>query len=101
MPGCATVRLCDSVVKMVKIVWLLLLAIPPWAAVEFDAPKWAVMIAAAPFFLYAMTLGDPDEESLGEASGGFRRGTLVLMAAGGLVLGGVLLILWQVLFPGA
>ena len=59
---------------MPKFVWLLLLAIPPWAAVEFDAPKWLVMVAVAPFFLFAMTLQDPDEELLGEASGVSARG---------------------------
>jgi hypothetical protein len=86
---------------MPKVAWLLLLAIPPWAAVEFDAPKWVVMLAVAPFFLFAMTLGDPDEELLGEASGTFRKGALVALGVGGLILGGVLFILWQVLFPGA
>ena len=82
-----------------KVLWLLLLAIPPWVAVEFDAPKWVAMLAAAPFFLFAMTLGDPDEDALGEASGTFRTGALVVMAVGGLVLAGVIFILWQVLFP--
>lgn len=86
---------------MPKIAWLLLLAIPPWVAVEFDAPKWVAMVAAAPFFLFAMTLGDPDEELLGEASGKFRKGALVVMGVGGLILGGVVFILWRVLFPGA
>ncbi len=75
---------------MLKYVWLLILAIPPWIAVEFDAPKWVVAVAIAPFFLLAMTLGDPDEDLLGEASEGFRKRTLILVGAGGLVLGGVL-----------
>jgi hypothetical protein len=86
---------------MLKYVWLLVLAIPPWVAVEFDAPKWVVMVALAPFLLFAMTLGDPDEDLLGEASGAFRKGALVVMGVGGLVLGGILFILWQVLFPSA
>lgn len=86
---------------MLKYIWLLVLAIPPWVAVEFDAPKWVVMVAAAPFFLFAMTLGDPDEDLLGEASGTFRKGALVVMGVGGLVLGGIVFILWQVFFPGA
>ena len=86
---------------MLKYVWLLVLAIPPWAAVEFDAPKWVVMVSAAPFFLFAMTLGDPDEDLLGEASGTFRKGAVVVIGVGGLVLGSVLFILWQVFFPGA
>lgn len=86
---------------MLKYVWLLMLAIPPWAAVEFDAPKWVAMVSAAPFFLFAMTLGDPDEDLLGEASGTFRKGAVVVIGVGGLVLGSVLFILWQVFFPGA
>lgn len=86
---------------MLKYAWFLVLAIPPWVAVEFDAPKWVVMLAIAPFYLFAMTLGDSDENMLGEASGKFRKGSLVVMGAGGLVLGGVLFILWQVFFPRA
>jgi len=84
---------------MLKYVWLLVLAIPPWMAVEFDAPKWVVMVALAPFLLFAMTLGDPDEELLGEASGTFRKGARVVIAVGALVLGIVIFILWQVFFP--
>jgi hypothetical protein len=84
---------------MRKYLWLLVLAIPPWIAVEVDAPKWIVLLAVAPFFLLAMTLDDPDQDLLGEASGSFRKGTLIVIGAGGLVLGGVILILWQVFFP--
>ena len=64
-----------------------MLAIPPWATVEFDLPKWVVMIATVPFFLFAMTLGDPDEDLLGEESEKFRRGALVLIGIGGLACG--------------
>ena len=84
---------------MRKYLWLLVLAIPPWAAVELDAPKWVVLLAVAPFFLYAMTLGDPDEHLLGETSGSFHKGALIVIGAGGLLLGGVIFILWQVFFP--
>ena len=84
---------------MLKYAWFLILVIPPWVALEFDAPKWISMLAAAPFFLFAMTLGDPDEDLLGEASGTFRKGALLLMAVGGLFLAVVLLVLWHVLFP--
>lgn len=86
---------------MLKYVWLLVLTIPPWVAAEFDAPKWVMMVSAAPFFLFAMTLGDPDEELLGEASGTFRKWARVVIGVGGLVLGCILLILWKVLFPSA
>jgi hypothetical protein len=48
-----------------------------------------------------MSLGDPNEDLLGEASGKFRHWTLVVIVAGGLVLGGILFVLWQVLFPDA
>ena len=84
---------------MLKYVWLLVLAIPPWVAVQFDAPKWVVMVALAPFLLFAMTLGDPDEELLGETSGTFRKGARVVIVVGALVLGIVIFILWQALFP--
>ena len=84
---------------MLKYIWLLVLAIPPWVAVEFDSPKWVVTIAIAPFFLFAMSLGDSDEHLLGEASGKFRKWALVLIVVGGLVLGSALFILWQVFFP--
>lgn len=66
---------------------------------QFNAPKWVALLSVAPFFLYAMTLGDPDESLLGDASAGFRRGTLVVVAAGGLVMIGVIYVLWQVFFP--
>ena len=84
---------------MRKYVWLLLLGIPPWVAVQFEAQKWFVMLAAVPFFLFAMTLGDPDEDLLGEASGKFRKVVLVVIGAGTIVLGSVLFILWTVFFP--
>lgn len=86
---------------MRNILWLLALAIPPWAAVELGAPKWAAALAAAPFFLFAMTLDDPDEELLGEASGKFRKAALVVFGVAGLVLAGALFILWRVFFPHA
>lgn len=86
---------------MLKYAWFLVLAIPPWAAVEFEAPKWIVMLTAAPFFLFAMTQENPDDDMLGEASGSFRKGALVVVGAGGLVLAGVLFILWKVFFPGS
>jgi hypothetical protein len=84
---------------MRKYLWLVMLAIPPWVAVELDASKWIVMLAVVPFFLFAMTLDDPDEHLLGEASSGFRKATLLFIGAGGIVLTGVIYILWQVFFP--
>ncbi|MEO7887613.1 hypothetical protein [Polaromonas sp.] len=86
---------------MLKYVWLVILAMPPWAAAEFDAPKWVVIVALVPFFLVLSILGDPDENLLGEASGKFRKGALGVMGVGGLVLGVVFFILWQVFFPKA
>lgn len=84
---------------MLKYVWLLVLAVPPWAAVKFDAPKWIVVLAVVPFLIFAMTLGDPDENLLGEASGKFRKSALVIIVAGGLAVGTVFFILWRVFFP--
>lgn len=86
---------------MYKIVWLLLLLIPPWIAVKFDASKLVTALAVAPLFLFAMTLDDPDENLLGDASEPFRKSALAVMGVGGLALGIVVLILWQVLFPSA
>jgi hypothetical protein len=45
-----------------------------------------------------MTLGDPEEDALGEASGKFRKPVLVVIAAGGLALGTVVFLLWRVFF---
>ncbi|MFZ6801348.1 hypothetical protein [Undibacterium sp. Di24W] len=86
---------------MRKYIWLLLLTIPPWAAVEFGSPKWVVTVAVVPFFLLAMTMGDSDEYLLGEASEKFRKGALVVIGVGGLILGGAFFILWQLFFPSA
>ncbi|MEC5387850.1 hypothetical protein VVD49_19110 [Uliginosibacterium sp. H3] len=86
---------------MLKYVWLLVLTIPPWAAAEFGASKWVVGLALAPFFILAMTYGDPDEDQFGEASGAFRKGALIALFVGAIVLVTVLFILWRVFFPGA
>ena len=86
---------------MLKYFWLLVLAVPPWAAAKFDAPKWIVVLAVAPFLILAITLGDPDKNLLGEASGKLRKSALVVIVAGGLALGTVGFILWQVFFPRA
>lgn len=86
---------------MLRYVWLLLLVIPPWVATEFDAPKWLVTVAVVPFFLYAMSLGDSDEDLLGEASGSFRKGALAFVVIGGLILGAAAFMLWKVLVPDA
>ena len=84
---------------MFRYVLLVLLVIPAWIAVELDAPKWVVMVAIVPFFLHAMRLSNPEDDLLGEFSGRFRSGALIVMGAGGLVLCAVILILWSVLFP--
>ena len=83
---------------MVRILVLLALLIPPWIASELDAPKWGIGLSVIPFFLFAMTLDDPDEDLLGEASRSFRKGTLLVVVAGGLILAGVLWSLSGVLF---
>jgi uncharacterized membrane protein len=84
---------------MRKYLWLLVLAIPPWVALELDARKWIIMLAVAPFFLFAMTLGDPDEHLLGERFDNFRKPLLVFIALGGLVLGVGLLMWFRALIP--
>lgn len=59
---------------MSKYIWLVILVIPMWAAAELDAPKWVLMLTAAPFFLRAATLGDhPDEHLLGEGFAQYSR----------------------------
>lgn len=85
--------------RMHKLLWLLASAIPLWLAAKVGAPKWGLLLAAAPFFLIAMSMDDPDEDALGEASGPFRKGALAVLGIGGLILGTVLLVLWHVLFP--
>ena len=83
---------------MSKYIWLLVLTIPIWAAVELDAPKWVLMLTAVPFFLRAATLGDhPDEHLLGEGFAQYRPSILVVFGVGGLILGAALLVLVQTL----
>jgi hypothetical protein len=83
---------------MSKYIWLLVLALPVWAAVELDAPKWVSVLAAAPFFLRAATLGDhPDEHLLGEGFAQYRPSILVVLGVGGLILGAALLVVVRTL----
>lgn len=83
---------------MSKYIWLLILTLPMWAAAELNAPKWVLLLAAAPFFLRAATLGDdPDEHLLGEGFARFRPSLLVLLGVGGLILGAVLLVVVRTL----
>jgi uncharacterized protein (DUF983 family) len=78
---------------MSKYIWLVILALPIWAAVELDAPKWVSTLVAIPFFLRAATLGDhPDEHLLGEGFAQYRPPLLVVLIVGGLVLGAGLLV---------
>ena len=77
---------------MSKLLWLGILVLPIWAAAHFGAPKWLSMVLAMPFFVYAETLRDPEENLLGEGFASFRPWLLVLLGLGGLVLGGVLLL---------
>lgn len=69
---------------MFKILLLVVLAIPPWVASKFDAPGWAVFLSLVPFGLLAMSMGDSDEDLLGEASGSFGRWLFLLLALGGV-----------------
>lgn len=77
---------------MTKILLLLALAIPPGLAAKFDAPKWALLLSAAPFGLLAMSMGDSDEHLLGEGSEKAGRYLLLLVGLGGLAFG---LIAWS------
>ncbi|MEO7431937.1 MAG: hypothetical protein ABIR62_07910 [Dokdonella sp.] len=83
---------------MSKYIWLLVLILPMWAAVELDAPKWVSVLTALPFFLRAATLGDePDEHLLGENFDQSRPSILVILGIGGLVLGAAFLVLFRAL----
>ena len=83
---------------MSKYIWLLILTLPIWAAVELDAPKWVSMLMSVPFFVRAATLGDdPEEHLLGEGFAKHRPSILVFLGVGGLILGAVLLVLVQAL----
>ena len=84
---------------MRKILWLLVLTIPPWVAVEFDAPKWVVMLAVAPFFLFATTFDDTDEHLLGERFEKFHMPLLVLIVIVGLIFGVGLFMWFRALMP--
>jgi uncharacterized protein (DUF983 family) len=78
---------------MSKYIWLLVLALPIWAAIEFDAPKWVSVLTAIPFFLRAATLGNhPDEHLLGEDISQYRPSILAVLVVGGVILGAALLV---------
>ncbi|MCU6435054.1 hypothetical protein LPB67_14850 [Undibacterium sp. Jales W-56] len=72
---------------MMKILLLLVLAIPPWLAVKFGAPKWGLALSTAPFFLLAMSMGDPDDHMFGEASEWIGKWLLLFVGLGGIALG--------------
>lgn len=76
---------------MKKSIWLLLLAMPPWFVSELDAPKWVLTLSVIPFFLYASTLGDPDEYLLGEGFAKNSKPLILVIVIGGLILGSGLL----------
>lgn len=83
---------------MSKYIWLLVLVLPMWASVEFDAPKWVSVLAAIPFFVRAATLGDhPDEHLLGEGFAQYRPTALLVLSVSGLILGVALLLLVKAL----
>ena len=86
---------------MRKLVWLVALTIPPWIASELGAPKWVLLISVAPFFLLAMTMGNHEEDLLGDAAPTFRRLTLPLVAIGGIALAYFVYSMWRVYFPSA
>ncbi|HEY6527061.1 MAG TPA: hypothetical protein VIZ65_00080 [Cellvibrionaceae bacterium] len=73
---------------MSKYIWLFILALALWAAVELNAPKWVLILSTAAFFLRAATLGDhPDEHLLGEGFAQYRPSILIVLGVGGLILG--------------
>jgi hypothetical protein len=73
---------------MIRLLLLLVLAIPPWLAVKFGAPKWVTGLSIAPFFLLAMNMGDdPEEHMFGEASEGIGKWLLLFVGLGGVVIG--------------
>ncbi len=76
---------------MKKLIWLLLLAMPPWLASELDAQTWVLILSVIPFFLYASTLGDTDEHLLGEGFAKNSKPLILVIVIGGLVLGSGLL----------
>jgi uncharacterized protein (DUF983 family) len=84
--------------SMSKYIWLLILVLPMWAAVELGAPKWVSVLTSIPFFLRAATLGDdPDEHLLGEGFAQYRPSILVILGVGGLVVGTALFALFRAL----
>ena len=83
---------------MSKYIWLLVLVLPMWAAVELDAPKWVLTFTVVIFFARAATLGDhPDEHLLGEDFAKYRPFILAVLGLGGLILGAALLMLVKTL----
>lgn len=95
---------------MTRILFLIVLAVPPWLATKFDAPKWVVLLSIVPFGLLAMSMGDSDEHMFGDASETVGKYLFLLLGLGGVALGvlawslrGTFSILGEVwwLLPGA
>jgi hypothetical protein len=72
---------------MTKLIWILLLAALPIAAIKFDAPKWFCLLAAAPFLIYLMFRKEDDDSSQhGEGFAKFRTPLFIAILLGGILL---------------
>lgn len=81
---------------MKRIVWLLILLIPPCLASTFEAPRWVALASAVPILVFAIATDDSHERE----SSAFGRSVLALMIIGGLVMGGTFFVVLRALFTG-
>lgn len=71
---------------MKKYIWMAVLAIPPFVALEYGAPKWLIFVLFAIFAFYVSTIDSRYENSENKAISPF----VLLFIVSGLVLGAVL-----------
>lgn len=72
---------------MKKYIWMAVLAIPPFVAMEYGAPKWVTFVLFAVFAFYVSTIDPKYQKSEDKAISPF----VVLFIIAGVVVGGVLL----------
>jgi hypothetical protein len=73
---------------MKKYIWIAVLAIPPFIALEFGAPKWVLTILFAVFAFYVSTIDPKYQNSEDKAMSPF----VIVFIIAGLVMG---VVLWK------
>lgn len=78
---------------MKKYIWMVVLAIPPFIALEYGAPKWVTFVLFGIFAFYVSTINPRFKNSEDQSISPF----VILFIVAGLVMGAVLWI-WAAAF---